>query len=252
MIGVFDSGSGGLTVLSALKKKMPNASVVYFGDIKNAPYGNKTQEELLALTTNSIALLKEKGATKIISACNSVSASVAVSLLDSKIISNQDIVEMVGPTVARFKESNLRIGLCATEATIKSGIYQNGFKSIGKEVNCIAIPELAGAIEFGESDKKIISIIKESISPYLSEIDVLILACTHYPLVISLFKEVVGVEVEIFDPAIAVSERATELFVVDAEGDKSIRFIISQDSEYFLARAKELFADYPITFEVID
>ena len=78
MIGIFDSGSGGLTVLKAIREVMPSADILYFGDIRNAPYGEKSREELSRLTVNSIRVLQARGATSIVSACNSVSASLAV------------------------------------------------------------------------------------------------------------------------------------------------------------------------------
>lgn len=80
MIGVFDSGSGGLTVLKPLRALLPNADIIYFGDIKHAPYGNRTHEELTRLTVEAIQLLRARGADAIVSACNSVSASLSLSL----------------------------------------------------------------------------------------------------------------------------------------------------------------------------
>jgi len=252
MIGIFDSGSGGLTVLSALKKRMPMADVLYFGDIKNAPYGTKSETELLTLTNNAIALLKSKGATKIISACNSVSASVAVSLEQTGLVLNQDIVEMVGPTVNHFKDSNLRIGLCATEATIKSQIYQNGFAMIGKEITSFAISDLAGAIEFGESADKLEAIIRDAITPHLGNFDVLILACTHFPLVLDIFKKILPDKIELFDPATAVATKAVELFADEQTGSGAVNFLISQDSSYFRERVNTLFSgsDYSVQVSI--
>src|SRR5262249_29763383 len=121
MIGIFDSGSGGLTVLKAIREEMPSADITYFGDIKNAPYGSKTNAELSALTVKAIELLKSRGAESVVSACNSVSASLAVSLFDALSLSPERLIEMVGPTVSSFKGSNARTLLVATPATIQSG-----------------------------------------------------------------------------------------------------------------------------------
>ncbi len=230
MIGIFDSGSGGLTVLKALREELPSADVVYFGDIKNAPYGARTQEELSVLTAAGIRFLQERGATRIVSACNSVSASLAVSLVDALDLSPGGLVEMVGPTVAYFKHAELRLALAATEATVRSGIYQNGFKMVGKEVQCIAIPELAGAIEFGESRERLKELIETALRPHHDSFDVLILACTHYPLVLDIFTEMLGDKVMVFDPAVAVAERAQKLFWPQEVGNGTTHFLISQDS----------------------
>jgi glutamate racemase len=125
MIGIFDSGSGGLTVLKTVRERMPSADILYFGDIKNAPYGEKPHGELGALTVRAIELLQKRGAESIVSACNSVSASLAISLFDALSLAPGHLIEMVGPTVSAFKDSPERILLTATPATIGSEIYQN-------------------------------------------------------------------------------------------------------------------------------
>src|SRR3989344_6076418 len=102
MIGVFDSGVGGLTVLKAMRDVYPSIDVVYFGDTKNSPYGKKSGKELSALTVAGIRFLLEHGATTLVSACNSVSASLAVSLYDVLSIKSSQLIEMVGPTVSAF------------------------------------------------------------------------------------------------------------------------------------------------------
>ena len=81
MIGIFDSGSGGLTVMRAVRELLPTSDIVYFGDIAHAPYGSKSQEELSRYTAESLALLKKRGAERIISACNSASRSTSSSPL---------------------------------------------------------------------------------------------------------------------------------------------------------------------------
>lgn len=235
MIGVFDSGSGGLTVLKAIREKLPKADIVYFGDIKNAPYGIKSIEELSDLTVHAIELLQREGADKIVSACNSVSAAIAASLADKL---PKQMIEMVGPTVGAFKDSDARILLVATPATIESEIYQNGFKMIGKEIVTLPIRDLAGAIEFGESDEKVEQIIRDSFNDIdTSEFDTLILGCTHYPLVREIFARTLPA-LTIFDPATAVALRvATDM---NEEGNGVIRFLISKDSEPFRARVDML------------
>ena len=131
MIGIFDSGSGGLTVLRKMREVLPNADIVYFGDIANAPYGSKSRAELSALTVRAIQFLQSRGATSIVSACNSVSASLAVSLFDVLSLLPTQLVEMIGPTVAQFRNSDARIMLCATPATIQSELYQQAFQMVG-------------------------------------------------------------------------------------------------------------------------
>lgn len=252
MIGIFDSGSGGLTVMRAVREVLPTCDIVYFGDIAHAPYGSKSQEELSRYTAESLALLKKRGAERIISACNSVSASLALSLFDAFNLEPGDIIEMVGPTVSYFKGSSARIMLCATPATIKAGIYQNAFRMIGHEVTAVAVPDLAGAIEFAQGEQKQRELIKEAFKDVeWANYDVLILACTHYPLALSLFKELVPPQVAIFDPAVAVAERAHKQFWPQEVRDTKTTFLISQDSEPFRELVAKLFPDAAKNIEVV-
>ena len=251
MIGILDSGSGGLTVMRAIRNELPTADIIYFGDIKNAPYGSKSRAELSQLTVSAINLLKERHVDRIVSACNSVSASLAVSLFDVFDLSAQNLVEMVGPTVACFKNSPVRIALCATLATIASGMYENAFTMLGKETINIPIPDLAKSIEFGGSIDEIRNSITEALKPYEGRYDVLILACTHYPLVADIFAGVVGNSVVLFDPAEAVAKRAKKLFWPMEVGEGKTHFIISQESKHFINYVDKLFPELIYTLEII-
>ncbi len=251
MIGVIDSGSGGLGVLKALIETLPPTEYLYFGDIKNAPYGEKTPAELSRLTIESLKFLKQHDVQQVVSACNSVSASMAISLFDT-LLSSQQIIEMVGPTVAHFPPSNQRIAICATPATITSQMYQNGFYLFGHtDVVAIPLPDLARQIEFGESEESIKDTITTAVEPRLGSFDTLILGCTHYPLVKKVFEEVVGEKVAVYDPAHTVAERAQKLFALDNATDKtSVRFVISQDSQPFRDYVVDFFSDIEHTIEV--
>lgn len=251
MIGILDSGSGGLTVMKAIREQLPSSDIVYFGDIKNAPYGSKSQRELSELTAKSIHLLRERKAERIVSACNSVSASLAVSLLDVFGILPGQLVEMVGPTVGYFKNIEGRIAVCATPATVASGMYENAFHMIGRETLSIPIPDLAAAIEFGQSDTDIKTIIEDALSPHKGEYNILILACTHYPLVQHIFSELLGSEITIFDPAEAVARRTKKLFWPQEVAFGTTHFIISQESEHFKKYVKQLFPNLAYKIEVL-
>lgn len=241
MIGIFDSGVGGLTVLKALRETIPSADVLYFGDTKNAPYGVRSRRELTELSVAGLTLLHERGASDIISACNSVSVSLAISLFDTFSTTPSQLIEMVGPTVAYFKGSPARVVLVATPATVESEIYQSSFRMIGKDIEAVAIEELAGAIERGAADDEIGAIIERALSHVSFESDdVLVLACTHYPLALASFRKVLGDNVLIFDPAYAVAERAEKLFWPKEAGERTTRFLISKDSEVFRRLASEI------------
>jgi len=236
-------------VLKALREVLPSADVVYFGDIKNAPYGEKTQEELSLLTVNAIKQLRNFGADKIISACNSVSASMALSIFDAFDLNAGSIVEMVGPTVAYLKDTNSSVALCATPATIRSGIYQNAFRMIGKEIEVVPMPGLASAIEFGKTAEEIDGLVQSATRPIRAQL--VILACTHYPLVTDAFKKALP-DKDIFDPAVAVAARARQLFWPQEVRDGKTQLTISEESEHFRALAAKLFPSAQYTVEVVE
>jgi glutamate racemase len=252
MIGIFDSGSGGLTVLRAIRDRLPSADILYYGDIKNAPYGEKSREELSELTITALEYLQQNGAISIVSACNSLSASLAVSLFDTLEIVPQNLIEMVGPTVSFFRKSPSKLLVCATPATIQSGIYQNGFTMIRKDVTAVAIAGLAGAIEFGKSEEEKEALIREAFKNIrLEDFDALILACTHYPLSIDSFRDVLGPKIHLFDPADAVAERVEKQFWPREVAEGKMRLVITKESEQFRDFAQKLFVEEDFTIEVV-
>lgn len=246
MIGIFDSGSGGLTVLKEIRARLPRADILYFGDIKNAPYGIKTQQELVELTKSAIELLQKRGATNIVSACNSVSAALAVGNAP------KGMIEMIEPTVASFKDSPARILLAATPATISAGMYQMAFQEMGKQIGTLAIPELAGAIEFGESDERVEQIVLDAFASVdTSTYDVLVLGCTHYPLARSVFERVVP-GLTIVDPAVAVANRVAEQMGGRERGRGATTFFITPESAPFRMRAEQLISAAAGSIHVLD
>jgi glutamate racemase len=253
MIGIFDSGSGGLTVLRAIRERLPSSDVLYFGDIKNAPYGARSRAELSGLTIAAFKYLTDHGATSLVSACNSVSASLAISLFDALPVPGDNIIEMVGPTVGTFRGSSERIVLFATTATIDSRLYQDGFQMLGIDVRAHAIPELAGAIERGVTAEEVRSIIEEATRAIAwSDVDTVILACTHYPLVADVFRALIPEHVSLFDPADAVAERVERKFWPREAGYGKTHFVISKDSDTFRAHVAHLFPDTQYTIEVVE
>lgn len=248
MIGLFDSGSGGLTVLSALRTRTGDADVVYFGDIANAPYGEREPKELIALTKKGIRVLADYGVEDFISACNSVSLSVLQGAAGEN-----SIIEMTRPT-ARFLRAHAgkRMLLLATPATIRSHIYQDAI-GVSVLLHEMAIPLLAGAIEFGAPKEEIRRILQDALSEKKGEhYDGIILGCTHYPLVRDMVqdeaKKLFG-KVELIDPADAVADEVMKRF--DTKGKSTTRFLISKESDTFRKRVHELFPSTSYTIEVI-
>lgn len=206
MIGVFDSGSGGLTVAAAIRRLDPHADLMYFGDLANAPYGNRTNGELSSFTDHLIQFLEARGATTIVSACNSISCSV----IRPRLL-YQQIIEMVGPAVTSLVKQQIHeVAILATVATCRSNVYSDACKGASIHALEIPCPTLATGIELG--DKKIITkSIREALQKIPPSISHVLLACTHYPLVCKQFEQLarkLGRRLTFIDPASAVAEAA--------------------------------------------
>ena len=247
MIGIFDSGSGGLSVLSALREKAPKADVVYFGDVGNAPYGARSQEELAEFVKAGMSRLALRGATEIIAACNSISFSVLAGAAG-----HDRLIEMTRPAARMMRKfAGERVLLLATQATVQSGIYREALWSI-VALDELPVPDLASVIEGGKSPEIIAQIVRDALeSRKGKEYDKILLGCTHYPLV----RDVIEKEVQMFfgsipliDPADAVAEEAAQRF--DCSGSGILKFVISQDSHEFRNRIAPIFLEIPCTLEV--
>lgn len=254
MIGVFDSGSGGLSVLRAIRVRAPLADIVYFGDLKNMPYGNKSREELDALTSTGVRILIEHGATQIVSACNSIAVS-AKSSCEACLFSPENMIEMVGPTVQRFTTSGYaHVLVLATKATIESKIYQNEFRNLGIEADGVALPDLVPLIEGEGSEVEIKRIVYKALSEALqSEYTHVVLGCTHFPLVRTIFEnvlETLASDTVLVDPAESVAEAVATRFAVDGKG--TTRILVSAKSPVFESFVHTLLPEETHVFEVIE
>lgn len=248
MIGLFDSGSGGMSVLSAIRKRAPMADVVYFGDVKHAPYGTRPPEELMGLTTNGMRTLRVFGAQEIVSACNTVSPIVLANGAEGA-----KVIEMSRPAARAMKQyTGGRVLLIATPATVTSRLYEQAFSGM-VILDQLPITDLAGAIEFGAHNDEVREIVRKALSErWGKNYDYIFLGCTHYPFARSVIEEeahAIFGNVEILDPAHAVAEETLRHF--DTAGSGSIYFRASQDSEHFRRRVRELFPQFEETIKVI-
>jgi len=252
MIGIFDSGSGGLSVLRAVRERAPKADIVYFGDLKNAPYGNKKRTELDALTAHGFQTLLDNGATHIVSACNSVSVS-SRSSCEACQLSYKALIEMVGPTVQRFENTKAHVLVLATKATIESEIYQTEFNNRGIKADGVALPELVQCIENGAEKAYMQRQVRETLENNLqSEHTHTVLGCTHFPLVRDVFEHALQElekEAIIVDPAEAVADAVVARF--DTKGEGTTRILLSAESEVFKTFLTSLFPEGVSGIEVI-
>ena len=176
-VGLFDSGIGGLTVLKSLIKRYPNNEYIYFGDTANLPYGSKSIDELKKLAKHNIELLLSFNVDLVVIACGTVSSNCLEYLKSNY---NIPIIDIISPTINYLNNTEYNnIGVIATEATINSHIFKN---NINKNVYEIATPKLVPLIE-SNNLSNIDNVLDEYLNLYKDKIDILVLGCTHYPLI---------------------------------------------------------------------
>ena len=201
-IAVFDSGVGGISVLRELRKILPNENYIYFGDSKNAPYGMKTKEEVLALTMDNARYLLDKGAKALVVACNTAtSAAVRVLRETYPTIPIVGIEPAVKPAAA-MKEYP-RVLVLATPMTIREEKFQKLMERFADQAEILPLPcpGLMDFVERGDLDSPAFrKYLEELLYAYKSQsIDAAVLGCTHYPFAKTLIQEILGPEVAIFD-----------------------------------------------------
>lgn len=203
-IGVFDSGVGGLTVAREIMRQLPNESIVYFGDMARVPYGSKSKDTVISFSKQIVRFLQEKEVKAIVIACNTASAFAL-----SEIVSEVDIpvigVIEPGAKAANAITNNGKIGIIATEGTVRSGMYSKVIKKINPEVEVFqkACPLFVPLVEEGLLyDSITIEVADRYLHDLLSYgIDTLVLGCTHYPLIRRTIQKVAGEGVTLVSPA---------------------------------------------------
>lgn len=186
-IAVFDSGVGGITVLEELYRLLPNENYIYFGDSFNAPYGDKTNEQIRSYAMSVINFLLESDVKILVIACNTVTSFLYKELVNSL---NIPVVGVIFPTVEYVNNLSVsKVGVIATTRTIDNNIYQ---KLVKTSVTALATPEFVPMIESGTYVERIDEI-RGILQPLIDEnIHVLLLGCTHYPFLKSIIETFFG------------------------------------------------------------
>lgn len=202
-IGVFDSGVGGITAIKEIHELMPGENIVYFGDTGRVPYGSKSSDTILKYANQDISFLKSLGVKMIIAACGTVSSIIDIKTQNKEL----PFIGVVDPTCAMAIKctKNKKIGVIGTQTTIKSNSYNKCIRSIDKEIQVYqkSCPIFVPLIENGISSlpyEIVYGIVRENLN-YFSQhnIDVLILGCTHYPIIENIISEVLGPKVKLIN-----------------------------------------------------
>jgi glutamate racemase len=249
-IGIFDSGIGGLTVAHAIKSLLPEEDLIYFGDTAHLPYGDKSEAAIQVYSIKIADILLKKGCKVIVIACNSAS-SASYELLKEYVRTDTHVINVIDPMVelvtSKFGARN--VGLIGTKRTVQSGVYGRKIQEAEKNIalHSLATPLLAPMIEEGFFNNQIShEIIAQYLSdPVLQNIDALILACTHYPLIIKEINEYYGGKMPILDSSQVVAEALRKYLANEGLLNTSHRaehhFLVSDFTESFESSARMFF-----------
>lgn len=208
-IGLFDSGIGGTSIWKEVVKLLPNEQTIYLADSKNAPYGEKSKEAILQLCIKNTELLLEKGCKLIIVACNTATTNAIDYLRSNYNVPFIGIEPAIKP--AALKSQTGAIGILATKGTLTSELFEKTANEYAKNITTIE-QDGEGLVPLIEEGKLGSHEIKQLLETYLkpmlkSNIDHLVLGCTHYPYLIPQIKEIVGENVNIIDSGEAVARQ---------------------------------------------
>ncbi len=277
-IGVFDSGVGGLTVLRELIRRSPAESTIYLGDNARAPYGTRTDDEVLAFSRQSLDALADRNVKAIVVACNT-STAVGIGALRSRY--DLPILGVIRPgaSAAALATRNRRVGVIATPATIRSHAYFQAIKDENPAIEIYehATPALVPMVEAGHLSGPVAELaVAAALAPLLGErdaagefvfpkppgaaIDTLLLGCTHYPLLHAVIAAAVGERVAIVDSATATASALAEVLAVNGleapAGDDTARDPVAISTDPGLATGEaavhlQLTTGDPETFHVL-
>jgi len=251
-IGVFDSGIGGLTVMRALMQRMPQESILYFGDTARVPYGVKSVETIAHYATQITEFLLARQVKLLIVACNTMAAVAVQAIRDLSPVPVLDVIEAGARVAARTTRSK-QVGVIGTLATVASGAYQRAIHAheASVTVRSQACPLFVPLVEEGWLEHPVTRLTaQEYLAPLLAErIDTLVLGCTHYPLLKPLLGEVVGPAVTLVDSAETVAGETEALLAardLAHHGEARHEFFVTdvpqrfqRIGELFLGRALE-------------
>ncbi|MBI5559904.1 MAG: glutamate racemase [Deltaproteobacteria bacterium] len=239
-VGIFDSGIGGLTVLKEIRKVLPEESTVYLGDTARVPYGTKSGETIKRYSLENAGFLLKHGIKLLVVACNTASAYALEELKHNLAVPVIGVI-LPGARQAVMKSRLKRVGVIGTEGTIKSGAYFDAIKGIDPRVVVFpaACPLFVPLVEEGWTDCDVTRLV---VKIYLKDmkkerIDVLLLGCTHYPLLKNAIGEFMGEETNIIDSASAtaveVKRVLSEKGLLNKGHGTTARFFVTDSPERF-------------------
>lgn len=263
-IGVFDSGYGGLTVLQEIVKALPEYDYIYLGDNARAPYGNRSFEVVHEFTLEAVNYLKDRGCRLVVLACNTSSAKALRTIQQIDLKHSEDssfrVLGVIRPsteTIGSLSKNNC-IGVLGTEGTIQSGSYKIELEKFSPHTNVIqhACPMWVPLIESNQHQtdigKKLIENDIRELLAMSPAIDTILLACTHYPLIINDVKKIVGEKISVVSQGPIVAHKLRDYLqrntFMDAQLSKTggCTFLTTENAVVFNTAATQ-FLEHPIS-----
>lgn len=255
-IGVFDSGYGGLTVLSEIRKQLPQYDYVYLGDNARAPYGNRSFDVVYEFTLEAVKLLFEQGCPLVILACNTASAKALRTIQQNdlpKIDSFKRVLGVIRPSTEEIESltSSNHVGILGTNGTVQSGSYIIELQKFAPDIQIVqlACPMWVPLIE-NNSHNSIPGkmFVKDDVERLLamdSAIDTIILACTHYPILQDYIQELVGPKIKVIAQGPIVAKKLETYLFVHPEMEKALskngtcRYLTTENTSIFNQKASQ-------------
>lgn len=242
VIGIYDSGLGGLSVWRELRGAI-TTRLVYFGDTANVPYGEKSSAELVSYFWRIYSFFRKQGCDAVVVACNTSSALVLPEVRDKVELPVFGVIEAAVDLASQVSRD--RVGILATRGTIESGVYQRAFRETKPHLQVVAqsAPRLVPLIEQGQTaGPEVEAVLREYLEPLQKQaVDTLLLGCTHYPFLSPLIKELVGPKVEVVDPAPSLASLVkTALDAGGVGGKATTEFYVSSQPKKFQHMAELL------------
>ncbi len=266
-VGIFDSGLGGLTVLDAVTKRLPDLPLVYFGDSAHAPYGVRDADDIYDLTTQATQRLFDAGCDLVILACNTASAAALRRMQEGWVPEGKRVLGVFVPLIEALTErqwgdnspprevATKHVALFATPATVSSRAFQRelAFRAIGVDVEAQACGGVVDAIEEGDMilAEALVKSHVDALKRKMPDPDAAVLGCTHYPLMHDAFQAALGPDVKVFSQADLVAESLADYLErhpnMTGSGTESA-FLTTGDPARVSSRATQ-FLRRQITFE---
>jgi len=241
VIGLFDSGLGGLTVLARVRERLPVVDAIFFADQANVPYGDRTHAELLVLLRANLARFDEYGVDVVVMACNT---SCAIAERYGWPSSRAPVLDLIDSAALAVERGGFRrVGVVATAATVGAGSYGRALRARvgGIDVVEVPAPALVPLVEAGELEgTRARAAVAEVCSHLPLDLDALVYGCTHYPLLQAHFGAALGSDVALIDPAIVQAERAAALLGERTHGGGRTTYLTSGDERAFHANVARL------------